>query len=82
MSAEIMGQCNMITLMLNPTKPDQAALRDALQRALAFMMPLFQQAQAGGNTFNKAEYTSYKQAAFDAMTRLGIDTWRQVKSLS
>lgn len=82
MSAEIMGQCNMITLMLNPAKPDQAALRDALQQALAFMMALFQQAQAGNNTFNEIEYISYKQAAFDAMTRLGVDTWRQVKSLS
>jgi hypothetical protein len=39
------------------------------------MMPLFQQAQTGNNTFNEIEYISYKQAAFDAMTRLGVDTW-------
>ena len=82
LSGEIMGQCNMITLMLNPAKPDQAALRDALQRALAFMMPLFQQAQTDNSNFNEIEYMRYKQAAFDAMTRLGVDTWRQVKSLS
>lgn len=82
MSSEIMEQCNMITLVLNPAKPDQAVLRDALQRALGFMMPVFQQAAAGTKTFNDAEYASHKQAAFDTMTRLGVETWRQVKSLS
>lgn len=82
MSSEIMAQCNMITLMLNPAKPDQAALRDALQDALGFMLSIFQQAATGSRNFNDAEYASYKQAAFDSMTRLAVDTWRQVKSLS
>lgn len=82
MSSEIMEQCNMITLMLNPAKPDQAALHNTLQRALGFMMPLFQQDASGPRVFNDAEYRTYKQAAFDSMTRLGVDTWKQVKSLS
>ncbi|MCP5716482.1 hypothetical protein NL319_28575, partial [Klebsiella pneumoniae] len=71
-------QCNMITLMLNPAKPDQAELRDTLQQVLAFMLRAFQHAAA----LNDSEYTRLKQAAFDAMTRLGVETWRQVKSLS
>ncbi|MGV4012009.1 MULTISPECIES: hypothetical protein [Citrobacter freundii complex] len=78
MSSEIMEQCNMITLMLNPAKPDQAELRDTLQQVLVFMLSAFQQAAA----FNDTEYTRLKQAAFDSMTRLGVETWRQVKSLS
>ncbi|EMH0546646.1 hypothetical protein ABUL17_06990 [Enterobacter hormaechei] len=78
MSSEIMAQCNMITLMLNPAKPDQAELRDTLQQVLAFMLRAFQHAAA----LNDSEYTRLKQAAFDAMTRLGVETWRQVKSLS
>lgn len=77
-SSEIMGQCNMITLMLNPDKPDQAELRDTLQQGLVFMLKAFQQTAA----FDDTEYARLKQAAFDAMTRLGVETWRQVKSLS
>jgi hypothetical protein len=82
MSSEIMEQCNMITLMLNPVKPDQAALQDALQDALAFMLTAFQLAAGGTTAFNDTEYAKHKQAAFHAMTRLGVETWRQVKSLS
>lgn len=78
MSSDIMEQCNMITLMLNPAKPDQAKLRDALQQVLTFMQAAFQQAAVSNHT----EYARLKQAAFDAMTRLGVETWRQVKSLS
>ncbi|MCW0345808.1 hypothetical protein NB703_003901 [Pantoea ananatis] len=78
MSSDIMGQCNMITLMLNPDKSDQAELRDALQQVLTFMQAAFQQAAASNHT----EYARLKKAAFDAMTRLGVETWRQVKSLS
>lgn len=82
MSAEIMAECNMITLMLNPAKPDQAALRDAIQSALQFTQQCFQQAAVGSRNFNDHEYRTYKQAAFDAMTRLGVEAWKQVKSLS
>jgi len=82
MSSEIMAQCNMITLMLNPNKPDQAALRNALQNSLVFMLSIFQQASTGARAFNDAQYTAYKQAAFDAMTGLGVETWKQVKSLA
>jgi hypothetical protein len=82
MSTEVMGQCNMITLMLNPAKPDQAALRDSIQGSLQFMQCVFQQASNGIRTFDDAKYTTSKQSAFDAMTRLGVETWKQVKSLA
>ena len=82
MSSEIMEQCNMITLMLNPDKPDQAKLYDALQLVLRFILRVFQQTPTTIKQSDDDEYARYKQAAFDAMTCLGVETWRQVKSLS
>lgn len=82
MSSEIMEQCNMITLMLNPDKPDQAKLYDALQLVLGFIQRVFQQMPATITNLDDVEYARYKQTAFDAMTCLGVETWRQVKSLS
>lgn len=79
MSSEIMEQCHMITLMLNPAKPDQAELQEALQDALKFISIAFLPAVEGTND---EEYARHKQAAFNAMTRLGVETWRQVKSLT
>lgn len=82
MSSEVMAQCNMITLMLNPTKPDQAELGDSLQRSLKFVQLVFQQVSIGAPAFDDTQYSANKQAAFDAMTRVGVETWRQVKSLA
>ncbi|EJF31673.1 MULTISPECIES: hypothetical protein [Enterobacteriaceae] len=82
MSSEIMEQCNMIMVMLNTAKPDQAKLYDVLQQVLRFIPRVFQQAPAKITNIHDKEYGEYKQAAFDAMTRLGVETWRQVKSLS
>ena len=82
MSSEIMEQCNMIMLMLNPAKPDQANLYDVLQQVLKFIQRVFQQAPSTITNLDDIEYAGYKQAAFDAMTCLGVETWRQVKSLS
>ncbi|HAT2781394.1 hypothetical protein ISO89_17690 [Morganella morganii subsp. morganii] len=82
MSSEIIEQCNMIMLMLNPAKPDQAKLYDTLQLVLTFILRIFQQTPARITNLDDSEYATYKQAAFDAMTSLGVETWRQVKSLS
>lgn len=82
MSSEIIEQCNMIMLMLNPAKPDQAKLYDTLQLVLTFILKIFQQTPARITNLDDSEYATYKQAAFDAMTSLGVETWRQVKSLS
>ncbi|WP_156312651.1 hypothetical protein [Yersinia bercovieri] len=46
------------------------------------MRTAFQSAAAGTTAFSDTEYAKHKQAAFHAMTRLGVQTWRQVKSLS
>lgn len=82
LSLEVMRQCNMITLMLNPEKPDQAALRNSLQKSLAFMNNAFQDPKTAVTIVYNDQYIINKQAAFDAMTRLGVETWKQVKSLS
>jgi len=81
MSAEVMEQCNIVTLMLNPTKPDQADLRNALQSALAFIQNCFAQPATGIQSFNDQQYQSIKQSAFDALTRVGIQTWGKIKEL-
>lgn len=75
MSSEAMAECNMITLMLNPAKPDQATVRDAIQGALRVMQDAYVK------RFDDAQYAARKHQAFDAMTRLGVETWRQVKTL-
>lgn len=81
MSAEIMEQCNIMTLMLNPTKLDQASLRDSLQSGLKFIQDCFMQRSTGIQSFNDQQYQSIKQSAFDALTRVGIQTWSQIKEL-
>ena len=80
MSGEIMQQINVISLMLNPAKTDQAILRDALQEAIGYMRPLFSQVLTS-REFNDPLYAQIKQKAFDALTRIGVQTWRKVKTL-
>ena len=81
-SAEVMTQCNMITLMLNPGKPDQAALRVAVDKGLQLVRENFNSPPPKSPGFNSSEYTENKRAAFDSMTKIGIETWKQIKSLS
>ena len=81
LSAEIMEQSNIITLMLNPTKPYQSALRDALQEAMSFLAMCFDQKNRGIVSFDDSHYQSIKQAAFDALTNIGIKTWARIQKL-
>jgi len=81
-SAEVMTQCNMITLMLNPGKPDQAALRVAVDKGLQLVLENFNPPLPKSPGFNAPEYAENKRAAFDSMTKIGIETWKQIKSLS
>lgn len=81
LSSEVMEQCNVMTLMLNPNKEGQAALRDSLQKATAFLLECFNQRNGGETAFDDRQYTSIKQEAFDAMTSIGIITWRRIKRL-
>lgn len=81
LSAEIMEQSNVITLMLNPNKPEQAALRDALQQAMSFLSECFNKKSEGTAIFNDPRYASIKQVAFDALTSIGIQTWDRIQKL-
>jgi len=82
MSSEIMEQCNMITLMLNPNKPDQKILYNTIQDILNFMLVVFDNYSAGKIVFDDEVYLKYKTLAFEIMAKLGNETWTKIKSLS
>jgi hypothetical protein len=79
MSRKVMEQSHMITLMLNPENEQQAALRHALQEAQAFIMAAFRNY---GREVERADetYLRIKQSAFDALTRIGSETWAKIKA--
>jgi hypothetical protein len=79
---DIMEQCHLITLMLNPSKPDQAALRNAIQSAMAFLASCYAKKTNDAQSFNDREYQSIKHAAFDALTKIGVTTWTRIKELN
>jgi hypothetical protein len=81
MAAEVMEQTNVVNFMLNPEKDDQAALRNSIQAALQFLLDCYNETTAEAQTFDDVRYQSLKRTAFDAMTRIGIRTWRQIKEL-
>lgn len=80
-STKIMEGVNVITLMLNPAKPDQAALRSALQGALAFLQECFVQKGPGPQSFDDQRYAALKQGAFDSLISIGTSTWARIKRL-
>ena len=81
LSAQIMEQSNIIYLMLNPAKPAQATLRDSLQLAQKFLLAHFAQLEQAKSESSFTAYQQIKQGAFDALTSIGTETWRQVKEL-
>ena len=82
LSKEIMVQVNIIHLMLNPEKPAQAKLRDSLQLNQTFLAAHFSQPEQSQTESSFIAYQKIKQGAFDALTEIGVETWRQVKALS
>lgn len=94
-SNEVNEQCNIITLMMNPEKPEQNSLKTALQNALIFVSQCIQirNTFVSGNTgtilplspseipFNNEDYRKIKTEAFDSLTKIGIKTWEQIKDL-
>jgi len=82
MSDEIMTQVNIIHLMLNPAKPAQAKLRHSLQLNQEFLAAHFAQPQEAQTESSFVAYRETKQEAFDAITEIGVETWRQVKALT
>ena len=78
-SRRVMKEVNSITLMLNPDKPDQKELRDAVQLAI----DLVPQGQgAAGHAATAAEYLRLKAAAFNALTKIGVTAWDKIQRLS
>lgn len=82
LSKEIMAQVNIIHLMLNPGKPAQAKLRDSLQANQTFLAVHFAQPEEAKTESSFIAYQAIKQSAFDAITEIGVETWRQVKALA
>ena len=78
-SRRVMKEVNSIDLLLNPEKPDQRALRDALQLVIG-LVPRGQGAENHAAT--AAEYLSLKNVAFDSLTRIGITAWDKIQKLS
>jgi hypothetical protein len=79
-SNEINEQCNIITLMLNPKKENQANLRNALHQALGFMVECVEIKKTSTN-FNDEKYLTLKRTAFNSLTAIGIETWDRIKRL-
>lgn len=81
LSNVIMVQVNIIYLMLNPGKAAQAKLRDSLQLNQQFLAVHFAQPEQAKTESSFIAYKEIKQGAFDALTEIGVVTWRQVKAL-
>jgi hypothetical protein len=94
-SNDVNEQCNIITLMMNPAKPDQNDLKSALHEAIGFLNHCVQKRNAITSgaadliipispreiDFNTPAYTEIKRKAFDSLTKIGIVTWNQIKDL-
>lgn len=80
-SMEIMEQTNNITLMLNPSDPNQAKLAQSLQDKQAFLLQCFAKRSAGTVQFDDQQYADLKKSAFDALIGIGSETWKQIKGL-
>jgi hypothetical protein len=80
-STRVIEETNLICLMLNPNKTDQAALVQALQGAQQFMQECFYIRNQGDISFDDRRYATLKQDAFNALTSIGITTWGRIKQL-
>jgi hypothetical protein len=80
-SMRVMEETNIIYLMLNPDKPDQLAVRKALQDAQRFLLDCFAKKNEGQTAFDDDRYRVLKQTAFDSLTSIGIATWARIKEL-
>ena len=95
-SNEVNEQCNIISLMMNPDKPDQNNLKNTLQDAIAFVQQCVQKRNAFVThpaalvlpvashqlEFDTDEYKRIKTKAFDSLTKIGVATWNRVKGLT
>lgn len=80
-SKSISEQCNRIILMLNPAKAKQAELSQALNDAQSFFLDCVSTKKMAAATLDDAKYAVIKTRAFNALTDIGKETWKQVKGL-
>jgi hypothetical protein len=81
-SKSVLEQCHFIILMLNPHKPQQFELRNTLNEALGFMA-ICVASKRGGQpaSFDDEQYRDIQTRSIDALTNIGIETWKQIKTL-
>jgi hypothetical protein len=76
-------RCTSMCLMLNSKVDEQAALFVALNKSIEFVNQVASQKKKDGAAirYDVEQIKLHKQAAFDAMHRIGEKAWSKVKSL-
>lgn len=80
-SLSISEQSHLINLMLNPEKPEQFALRKAINDAKAFFLKCLAEKGLEAKDFDDSVYAEIQERALGSITGIGIETWKQVKNL-
>lgn len=80
-SMTIMIQSHQIILLLNPNKKHQKEMREACSDSLAFFLQCTNQMNNGNYNFDDKSYSDIKTKYFNALTEIGIETWRKIKLL-
>ncbi|EBY1977436.1 hypothetical protein ZH93_18415 [Salmonella enterica subsp. enterica serovar Corvallis] len=78
----VMIECNQIILLLNPKKHNQQTMRDKCNEALTFFQECVELRNKGSFNFDDVKYAEIKSQYFNALTEIGIETWKQIKELS
>lgn len=77
----VMLQSNQITFLLNPAKATQKKSIDAINNAMTFISECSCMRNINDLNFDDAKYASIKSAFFEAITEIGSETWKKIKSL-
>ncbi|HAU8093003.1 TPA: hypothetical protein IG104_003252 [Escherichia coli] len=78
----VMIQCNQIIVLLNPKKTHQQTIFNKCNDALKFFMECVEEKNNGNLNFDDSKYAEIKNDYFNALTEIGIKTWKQIKELS
>jgi len=79
---KVMVQSNMICTMLNPERTYQAAMRQSSQEALEHVLNCVGLKNQGSLNFDDDVYSRVKNTFFDSLTKVGTETWNQVRELT
>lgn len=80
-SKEVMVQVNQIILLLNPKKMHQEIMRQSCNESLAFFQECVGKRNQYDFSFDNQKYAQIKIDYFNALTEVGVETWKQVKEL-